>query len=322
MRCELAGTDEQRSLTPVPSTPFKPGPPTLSGPVSPPAKVLPSKLSAVVAPAPSIDAPLTLTGGDGQPIAVIVEPKVAVPLAVQYAPYGTAGAAVIAATIAAAVALWGIRANRKNLLEQIEIQRLIAKEQLTVQRDMAAKQLNTQQELAVLQLETQRQLSARTSWASVVSANRQRWIDGLREDLAELIGADFVLLEDAKFIRAGANNEDLRVHDARVNLANDRRRMLYKRIQLRLNPEKSTHQELLQVVERLLNATDAEAHGRALEDLTSKSQSLLRREWLRVKAEASGESALLPSADPMNSVKQANAADNAAALDRFEGPGA
>lgn len=279
-------------------TPAPPAPPTVASPAPPKAAQpeLPGNENSV----PKLDTPLTLAGVDGRPIAVVVEPKAAAPLAVQYAPYGTAGAAVIAATIAAAVALWGIRASRKNLLEQIEVQRLIAGEQLSAQRDMAAQQLQTQQELALAQLETQRQLSARTSWASVVSASRQRWIDGLREDLAEIISADFVLLEDEKFERKGKSEEDLRAHDERVDAANDKRILLYKRIQLRLNPDKKDHQELLKVAATLLNATDADEHSRAVNNLTSKSRSLLRREWLRVKAEASGENALLPSADPKN----------------------
>lgn len=191
---------------------------------------------------------------------------------IAYAPFFTGLAAIIASLIAGTVAILSIRASRKNLLEQLK-----------VQRDLADKAQNLQ-----------RELSARASWANVVSTNRQKWVDALREDLAEFISADYVLVNDLSngdnSITALENNKRNEI----VAEATIKRRTYYRRIQLRLNPNKPAHEELWQEIKAVSSGTDKE-HSAAMRRLITKAQKLLRGEWVRVKYEASGATAPLSS---------------------------
>lgn len=172
---------------------------------------------------------------------------------IQYGgPYSTAAAAVIAASIAGAIALKSINAARDNLITQMNAQREIA---------------------------------AKASRASVISANRQKWIDGVREDLAEFIAADFVLLDDVE-IDEGVMSEAAKIrHHDRVEDAKRTRRLMQRRIQLRLNPDKESHKALYKAVTDLMPATGKD-HRLARVRLVKIAQAFLRQEWLRVKAEA------------------------------------
>jgi hypothetical protein len=167
--------------------------------------------------------------------------------------YATAFAAILAATLATRVALRGIRENRNNILDQLNLQR---------------------------------ELSARTSWANVVSANRQRWIDSLREDLANFISADFYLAEAASIEDDDFSEQAVKLREIAAE-AKKTRRLMFRRIQLRINREKPDQEALWQAIRAVMPATGAK-HRRAVRELTDISRRVLRNEWLRVKEEASG----------------------------------
>lgn len=167
-------------------------------------------------------------------------------------PYAAGLAAVMAASVAAVIALKGINAARDNLIAQ---------------------------------LDAQRRISARVSRASVVSANRQKWIDALREDLASFLAADFALLDDNNVDEDDLSEvEKSRLYD-RIREAKQTRRLMQRRIQLRLNMEKSHHEALYKDIRALMPAT-GEEHRTIRVRLIKSAQSFLRAEWLRVKAEA------------------------------------
>lgn len=121
--------------------------------------------------------------------------------------------------------------------------------------------------------------------ASVVSANRQRWIDGLRDDLAAFLAADFVILDIYEMDHEDITAADRAENRRQVAEAKRDRRLTQRRIQLRLNPEKPHHKELYQAVMDVIPATGKD-HRAARSRLIKSAQSLLRREWLRLKAEA------------------------------------
>jgi Icc-related predicted phosphoesterase len=112
--------------------------------------------------------------------------------------------------------------------------------------------------------------------ASVLSANRQRWIDTLREELTEFITATVEL------------NVLSHMHslDGQTAIEKTRKMQLcLTKISLMLNPLETDHQQLL----TLLKAAAAGVH-QSKEDKTnvpaimSLSQTILKREWERVKA--------------------------------------
>lgn len=125
--------------------------------------------------------------------------------------------------------------------------------------------------------------------AAVLSANRQRWIDGFRELVAEFCSQVAVAVQvREKLIRDGrfhlsAEPEVLHRFERLVVTAT--------KIRLMVNPLEDEHQELLAVMEGLLTMLrtaaptgdvqpEAEAAGRRI---IGMSHAILRREWLRVQ---------------------------------------
>jgi hypothetical protein len=125
--------------------------------------------------------------------------------------------------------------------------------------------------------------------ATVLSANRQKWIETLRDMLAELTA----LLVAALVIKQnwknkwdkgrGAINADPALLEKleRIVLAQSKIRLL-------LNPTEADHQRLSQAIEaafeRLRSEQSVESESQAdIETITALAQSILKREWQRVK---------------------------------------
>lgn len=208
--------------------------------------------------ATEIEKPISAINQTSSPITVVhvassSPPDIAVSPYLQFGgPYAAGLAAVIAASLAATIAWRGINSARDNLVRQ---------------------------------LAAQREISARTSRASVVSANRQKWIDALREDLASFLAADFALLDDNDVDEDDLTEVEKSKLDDRVRDAMQLRRLMQRRIQLRLNPDKPRHKALYKDVCLLLPATGSD-HRKIRVRLIKTAQSFLREEWLRIKKEA------------------------------------
>ena len=125
--------------------------------------------------------------------------------------------------------------------------------------------------------------------ATVLSANRQRWIESLRETIAELIS----LFVAAVVVKAGWKDK----WDKGLGLIATDKAMLEKlarivllqwKIRLLINPTESDHRELYQSIETAFkrlqseDSTDAETEA-DIESITRLSQAILKREWERVK---------------------------------------
>jgi hypothetical protein len=125
--------------------------------------------------------------------------------------------------------------------------------------------------------------------ASVISTNRHRWIEGLRDMIAEIIS----LLVAAVVVKAkwqtrwdqgrGPLNEDP------VMLAKLERIVLARsKIDLLLNPSEPDHQRLREAIhvafKRLQSEQSVDSDTESdIETITQLAQSILKREWLRVK---------------------------------------
>jgi hypothetical protein len=125
--------------------------------------------------------------------------------------------------------------------------------------------------------------------ASVISVNRHRWIEALRDMIAEVIS----LLVAALVVKAkwqarwdqgrGPLNEDPAMLGKleRIVLARSK-------IHLLLNPAESDHQHLSKAIDhafkRLQLEQSSEAETEAdIQTITTLAQSILKREWQRVK---------------------------------------
>lgn len=118
--------------------------------------------------------------------------------------------------------------------------------------------------------------------ASVVSANRQKWIDNLRDQLTELItGIRFLGLhrsldhiDDEGFVE---RFQKLVLVETKVNLL--------------LNPIEEDHSALSktirQAIEKIFAGDEKEKRTRVKElsdSIVTQSQAILKREWQRVKS--------------------------------------
>jgi hypothetical protein len=119
----------------------------------------------------------------------------------------------------------------------------------------------------------------RQSRVSVLSSNRQAWINSLREQVAEFIAlAGYMSLDTDK-----------------VSLRERAEKMLFieAKVRLLLNPKEADHQQLMDAMHKLRKAASSTiqsadpAHHANLANATAVivpiAQAILKREWERVK---------------------------------------
>jgi hypothetical protein len=120
---------------------------------------------------------------------------------------------------------------------------------------------------------------------SKVSEFRQAWIDGLRNDIAELIG-HAAALQAVKLMDV-EDNDRLSLSLAHFLGVNE----LASKIRLRLNPQKESHLPVLKALEKHescfskpVESFDYAGIEKAEERLVSQGQILLKAVWEEVKA--------------------------------------
>ncbi|HEY4940003.1 MAG TPA: hypothetical protein VII56_01140 [Rhizomicrobium sp.] len=121
--------------------------------------------------------------------------------------------------------------------------------------------------------------------ASLISANRQAWINALRDDLAEL----FELLTWLFLLRPGTHSGE----DGYRYVAERRSRirLLKNRVRLRLNATEPASEALLSTIETLHSlahagdtSDESEAQfGEGMQNAVNQAQAILKSEWKRVK---------------------------------------
>jgi len=121
--------------------------------------------------------------------------------------------------------------------------------------------------------------------ASVLSVNRQEWINTLRDEIAELVADTIVLRREVKRFEQEPDRVFTRVAGV-VRCA--------FQIKLLINPKEADHVHLVDSIDRLLilvgeavkKAGDKGIDSQFLtirDEIVSKSQEILKREWERVK---------------------------------------
>ena len=128
----------------------------------------------------------------------------------------------------------------------------------------------------------QTNIGARTSRATVVSANRQKWIDAIRDDVAAFIAVRSQMVSLAGHQPWGDNGKDAILAESR-QLRNEAI-MLRARIEMRLNLTEEEHLALLAALDRY----DQELSEDANVQLRSAARLIFDIEWKRLKKEASG----------------------------------
>lgn len=125
--------------------------------------------------------------------------------------------------------------------------------------------------------------------ATVLSANRQKWIEMLRDLLAELISA-LVAVFVVKSTWKGKWDKGLGAiaRDPALLPKLERLVLVQWKIRLLLNPTEADHQELARTIETALIRVQSEEANEAetkadVENLTRLGRAILKREWERVK---------------------------------------
>lgn len=125
--------------------------------------------------------------------------------------------------------------------------------------------------------------------ASVVSNNRQRWIETLRDLIASFCAKAAVTAP----VRARVLGETgiLASADAKALSRIEELIKTHIKITLMINPLEADHQDLVAAISRTVAALRAspltdlpdESVEKLIEDVIVKSQAILKREWARVK---------------------------------------
>lgn len=123
---------------------------------------------------------------------------------------------------------------------------------------------------------------ARSSRAAVVSANRQKWIDAIRDDLAEFIASRSQMELLGRHGSFEASGQDQILAEARQ--LRNRAVMLRARVEMRLNHKEDDHLALLAAMDRY----DQELSPEADAALRLVARGIFKAEWTRLKKEASG----------------------------------
>lgn len=116
----------------------------------------------------------------------------------------------------------------------------------------------------------------------MLSANRQAWINSLRDLIAECLSASGLIH------MADWSNRSQSEFEAKM----ERLAFVISKIRLMLNPKEEDHQRLADLLSALLKSLggrkagdpkDAVAGSGAVRELVPLSQAILKREWERVK---------------------------------------
>ncbi len=128
-------------------------------------------------------------------------------------------------------------------------------------------------------------ISKKTTFINCVTAERVKWINNLRENIANFCGLTHHIVWSNPEITAKEKNEILNEID--------RLRML---IPLQLNPHEESTKEIVELLKKIPDQTDVSEQvvhedeefpvDKSINELVSKTQLLLKHEWDRVKEEA------------------------------------
>ena len=123
-----------------------------------------------------------------------------------------------------------------------------------------------------------------------VSEFRQRWIDALREEIADFLSAANSISVHSQVAFARRESEKVSIEEAVAPLHDPLGRLYatYHRIMLRLNPEE--HKGLSVRINSLEKAmsnpkllVESTTLGSMLADVNTEAQLMLKKEWTRVK---------------------------------------
>jgi hypothetical protein len=130
----------------------------------------------------------------------------------------------------------------------------------------------------LLGIAAQAKTGTRQIRATVISANRQAWINGLREDVAEAIS----LVQGYQRLKATAALIEQMAESDRARAEYRRRAELaLTKIRLRVNEDEQDAKDLVGFLQVAVG--EMKLDGQMREHITAAAQRILKAEWQRVK---------------------------------------
>jgi hypothetical protein len=123
--------------------------------------------------------------------------------------------------------------------------------------------------------------------ASVISANRQNWINTLRDCIAEFQVKAKVVTVETKL--SSQDSTSFASDPKNFDQAVEKKRVLRNKIALLINPNEQDHDDLIKLMAKVEDlcinedSIDDEKHDNLQKEITSLAQKILNREWERVK---------------------------------------
>ena len=124
------------------------------------------------------------------------------------------------------------------------------------------------------QAKSAQEIAAKQIRSSIVSANRQKWLDSIRDDLSEFASELDIV---RSVLSAGASQVETAEKTKRL-------RLLYTRVKLRLNPDKPEQGLIIDCMDRLVSDVAAKDVSEKLDALTQAAQALAKAVWRQVKS--------------------------------------
>jgi hypothetical protein len=141
----------------------------------------------------------------------------------------------------------------------------------------------SQRKLTLKNLEIQVKLSSQTIKKDILSNNRQKWINTLRDSVSEFLSSH----ELSKLINQHDKKSNGTLPEYREEFK--KWQLLYYKIQLLLNPNEEKSQKLLELMIQLGVFTDYSSNSKEAEyekiqkEIIKVTQLILKEEWERVK---------------------------------------
>lgn len=122
-------------------------------------------------------------------------------------------------------------------------------------------------------------VNSRISKRAVLSPMRQAWINSLRDKLAEFTAA--ISITRWNYCPSTHWEEDRKERALNRDLKNyERVKLLEASIRLQLNPKEEDHRKLVELIRILVEAYhDADVTDVQVDELTTVSQKILKKEW-------------------------------------------
>jgi len=180
----------------------------------------------------------------------------------------------IASAIAALLAVGASMYSARNTKE-------IATEQVKASFKLMSEQIQAQKELAIAQISASKELSREEITFQVLSKNRQEWINDLRNTISHFISSTHKCRNN---LAIPPEQRDL----LKINNDVDSAWFHLSRLRLLVNPKEDDHKELVITANAFLDSIFVkELQGKEKDievSLIKQAQTILKREWERVKS--------------------------------------